>query len=215
MRRREGTWRKIAVGVTITVVSTTVLALWPAAWRLVSRIASWLWTLVVEGWALASTPVPFWAIPAALVAVPAAVVIGSRTRKQPEDSLSAVLSDYTSDTIYGVSWRWSWNGKVIVNLWTACQKCDAELVPRNSYATTELICEPCSGVVTGSPPASATRSNRPDGDSSYRTYQPAQLRGNLNEVLAAVEREILRRARQKLAALDREPPTGGSRSIST
>ena len=91
--------------------------------------------------------------------------------------------NYTEDMLFGAKWRWSWTDNEISNLWCFCPNCDAQLIPREGYGSTDFICERC-------PP-----------DESYRNYQPhgrvvATVEGGGRYyAVSAAEREILRRIR--------------------
>lgn len=90
------------------------------------------------------------------------------------------LNSYTEDEIDGVIWRWKWKDDKVVNLWSYCPTCDAELVyddssnnSLNPDSFTFLICENCD-------------------------CTKAKIKSsNKNYVLAKVEREIYRRFRLK------------------
>ena len=64
---------------------------------------------------------------------------------------TAILKEYTSDTIFNVKWIWEWVKGEISNLRPTCPACDAVLVYREEEfgKGTKLICEPCSGIVKG------------------------------------------------------------------
>lgn len=59
-----------------------------------------------------------------------------------------ILKEYTSDTIYGVEWRWDRVRGDISNLHPVCPTCGATLVYSEDFGRdTKLICEPCSNIV--------------------------------------------------------------------
>ncbi len=52
---------------------------------------------------------------------------------------------YTSDNFKDIPWKWSWDGKEVVDLWCYCPKCDTELIHENDYLLykTSFSCVQC------------------------------------------------------------------------
>lgn len=101
---------------------------------------------------------------------------------------TSLLTEYTSDTIHDVKWKWQWASGEILNLRPFCPICDADLVYREDYGRgTDLICEPCSGIVRG-------RFNETSVLDFGNPKVVAEVRGiGLDGLQTSVKREILRR----------------------
>lgn len=65
---------------------------------------------------------------------------------------------YKQETLYGVTWRWSWQGRMIVGLWPHCPQCGSELLMDDEHAHTSknlhektvfFICNTCQGEEKG------------------------------------------------------------------
>ena len=130
----------IATGITalLGVVGTYVLGLWPA----ISNWASDAWKFITV-----STPVSNWILGVlglctalAILAVVAGVWTSVSGRRSP-------LTSYTTDTFFGLRWRWIYMGGTIDRLHTFCPKCDFQVFPLNasSYRAVDRIAFRCDG----------------------------------------------------------------------
>lgn len=146
----------------------------------VSRFFSWIWSGAVWCWnaLISSYSLPGWFLiilfMLALFSI-GMIIYAWKEKHQPE------YKSYTEDFLYGVKWRWTWNGSSINNIWCYCPVCDATLVyDDNSYnrlyygATpkTDFICENCS-----------------------RQIKASIEGGNKRYALGLIEREVHRRIR--------------------
>ena len=176
-------------GVVATVIGGVILAtilpvrdLVVNAVSLVAAVITWVWTTLTNHYAI-----PGWI--AAIGGLFAIVgLIGVLGRFQWRDSHP--YHCYTEDMIDGATWRWAWTGNRIADLRCFCPDCDAELVPVESYGSTDFVCERCR------PEASARRDQNLTGADRARFLIVATIGGgNRWYAIAAVEREILRRFR--------------------
>jgi hypothetical protein len=83
------------------------------------------------------------------------------------------VTSYRQDTFLDIIWRWSYQRKMVVDLWCFCPDCNTELVytytGSRSDQETELFCERCD-----------ITKLRHDGDKTYL----------LNRVIRLIERKI-------------------------
>ncbi len=172
-------------GVIATVVGGVFLWILGAFWASIKPVISWFWekaqafaglfgdTYSAPGWALAILGL------LALVTVIRAVVALRSNYAAPHLS-------YIEDTLFGIKWRWSWEGGDISNLWCFCPACDSELVYDDRVRSPEgppvlFICERCNRTVVG----------RVEGNS-------------IDYALDAVRREIRRRVRTEQYAVKQD-----------
>ena len=177
MSREES--HPIRNGVIATVLGGIVLAALTYVWPPVRSLFRALWLAVVAIWhALASShPVSGWLLLVLACGTVAFVVsrVLALARKAPP---AQPYLAYTSDTMFGAVWHWSWVSGQVRNTWASCPICQAELVQlneRDSYLMSnphaKFYCEHCREV----------RVDIPGGGHQY--------------ALSAVEREIRRRLR--------------------
>lgn len=170
---------QIRNGIITTVVGGLILAGLGYAWTPARLVLSWLWSLVttVWGWLVASYHVPGWLL---LVCgfFAAAFLIRVTSIYLRNSFPTPPYQSYTSDTMFGAHWHWSWNDNQIIKLWASCPSCQGELVYLNnpdnylmSVPRAKFFCEHCQQVLV-------------DISGGEREY-----------AMAAVEREIRRRLR--------------------
>lgn len=113
----------------------------------------------------------------------------------------------TKAQVYGLTWRWKWNGNQISDLWCYCPQCDSQLVAPYEkqymgiivgevYNDNRLVCEHC-----------ADDGTLVKGDPRFRNPDPAltivngmgrviaNMPGNKTEFVDRAKREILRTRR--------------------
>lgn len=170
---------QIRNGVIATVVGGLILAAFSYVWAPARLALVWLWGLVVAAWSAlaASYHVPGWLLLACAFFAAAFIVRAVSTYLNSTSSVSPHLS-YTSDTMFGARWHWTWNDDHIIRLWASCPSCQGELVylnTRDNYLMSvphaRFLCEHCQQVLV---------------DISGGEYEYA---------MAFVEREIRRRFR--------------------
>ena len=175
-------------GIIVTVVGGLILSAIPQFRGFLVEAISWAWAGVTWVWIalISNYSIPGWAFLIigffALVGLAKICVV-----LWPENE--PAYRNYTEDMLYGAKWRWSWNGDEISNLWCFCPNCDAQLIPREGYGSTDFICERCS----------------PDrSDYLYRSHGLDQPHGQVvatvkggdrHYAVGAAKREILRRIR--------------------
>ena len=175
-------------GIIVTVVGGLILSAIPQFRGFLVEAISWAWAGVTWVWIalISNYSIPGWAFLIigffALVGLAKICVV-----LWPENE--PAYRNYTEDMLYGAKWRWSWNGGELSNLWCFCPNCDAQLIPREGYGSTDFICERCS----------------PDrSDHLYRSYDLDQPHGRVVATVkggdryyavSAAKREILRRIR--------------------
>lgn len=170
---------QIRNGIITTVVGGLILAGLGYAWTPARLALSWLWRLVITvwGWLVASYHVPGWLLlvcgffAAAFLVRVASIYLRNSSSTPPHQS-------YTSDTMFGARWHWSWSDNHVIQLWASCPSCQGELVYLNSpdnylmsVPHAKFLCEHCQQVLV-------------DISGGGREY-----------AMAAVEREIRRRLR--------------------
>ncbi|MEI8654286.1 hypothetical protein P4S57_17130 [Pseudoalteromonas sp. Hal273] len=175
----ESSIKNIRNGVIASVAAGVILLLIPTVREYSIKVLEWLWSSVLWLWSSLFESYSFsgWL----LLIVFALAFIGFLTIlfgiksnfESPEHS------EYNSDSMFGMKWRWNWNGYDISNLWCFCPTCDATLVYDDSsrhslcdQTVTHFMCENCSNQVIGTIKG---------GDKSY--------------AIGAVKREIDRRIR--------------------
>jgi hypothetical protein len=170
---------QIRNGIITTVAGGLILAGLSYAWAPARLAFSWLWGLVIAvwNWLGASYQVPGWLLlvggffAAAFLVRVVSTYLRSTSSAPPHQS-------YTSDTMFGARWHWSWSDNHITQLWASCPSCQGELVYLNnrdnylmSVPHAKFLCEHCQQVLV-------------DISGGEREY-----------ALAVVEREIRRRLR--------------------
>ena len=129
-------------GIIVTVVGGLILSAIPQFRGFLVEAISWAWAGVTWVWIalISNYSIPGWAFLIigffALVGLAKICVV-----LWPENEQA--YRNYTEDMLYGAKWRWSWNGDEISNLWCFCPNCDAQLIPREGYGSTDFICERC------------------------------------------------------------------------
>ena len=175
----ESSIKNIRNGVIASVVAGIILLLIPTVREYSIKVLEWLWSGVLWLWSSLFESYAFsgWL----LLIIFALALIGFLTIffsiKSNFDTPEH--SSYTSDSMFGMNWRWHWNGYNINNLWCFCPSCDATLVYDDSSrhslydpTVTHFICENCSNRIVGTIKG-----------------------GNKSYAIGAVEREIDRRIR--------------------
>ena len=191
-------------GIIVTVVGGLILSAIPQFRGFLVEAISWAWAGVTWVWIalISNYSIPGWAFLIigffALVGLAKICVV-----LWPENEQA--YRNYTEDMLYGAKWRWSWNGDEISNLWCFCPNCDAQLIPREGYGSTDFICERCPSDEPNRqvvPPFISSRAwERRPSDGADRHYG-SQGRvistiegGDRFYAVDAVKREILRRIR--------------------
>lgn len=173
----------VRTGIISTVAGTIAVAVLAELWPPVKNSLVWVWIQLkaFSGLFTAYYSTPGWLL--AGLGILSLIALGRwvsalLTRDTEEDS---AFRAYTTDSLYGANWRWSWIGHEISNLWCFCPSCDSELVYddsscrdilRTQEPRTEFICEHC-------------------GHSHITSIKG----GNKHYALSAVQREIRRKLR--------------------
>jgi hypothetical protein len=166
-------------GILATVIGGLILAALSYVWPPAKSAFIWLWGLLGGIWQalVASYSVPGWVL--LLLGIFAITVIARAGLSLVRNaSVTPANLSYTSDTIYGANWQWSWHQNRVTQLWASCPNCQGELVyvnNRDNYLLSvphaKFFCEHCQKVIV----------DIQGGDREY--------------ALSAVEREINRRLR--------------------
>ena len=179
-------------GIIATVVGGLILSAIPKVRGFLAEAMSWIWAGVTWVWAalISHYSMPGWAfLIIGLFALGGLLLLCVIFLSQMKPDNEPAYRSYTEDMLYGAKWRWSWTGSKISNLWCFCPSCDAQLIYRESYGSTDFICERC-------PPDESDRLYRSYGlDQSHGRVIATVEGGDRYYAVSAAEREILRRIR--------------------
>lgn len=166
-------------GVIATVVGGLILAALSYVWAPARQALVWLWGEIAAAWhvLVASYHVPGWLL-LVLGLLAATFLVRAASNYLRSASSMSPHQSYTTDSMFGARWHWSWIDNHIARLWASCPVCQGELVylnTRDNYLMSvphaRFLCEHCQQVLV---------------DISGGEYDYA---------MAAVEREIRRRLR--------------------
>ena len=188
-------------GIAITAIGSVIAGLVLQLSGLLPKVVSSVWggASWIVGTLESSHSIPSWAVLAlgllalfGIIAISMTVKEALGAKQEHPTEEHPFFVNYTEDMVDGVRWRWKWAGGSITNLWCFCPTCDAQLVPHESMSGTRFICERChaDGSVAGSRIRGRVVTTLEGQDAWY--------------LVAAAEREILRRVRQ----MARELPPG-------
>ena len=195
-------------GIIVTVVGGLILYVILHFRGFLVEAMSWIWAGVTWVWIalISNYSIPGWAfLIIGLFALVGLLLLCVIFWFQVKPENEPAYRNYTQDMLYGAKWRWSWNGGEFSNLWCFCPNCDAQLIYREGYGSTDFICERCPSDEPNRqvvPPFISSRAwERRPSDGADRHY------GSQGRVIATIEggdrfyavdaakREILRRIR--------------------
>jgi len=118
---KDPVWSKVIATVIVggaSALGTYLLGYWPSLLRAPGAAWSFLRaSSAVSHWVLALLGV------GTLVALSLLAVVGWQLVAGPRVAAPGWLG-YTSDTFFGLKWRWRWSGGYLVDLCTFCPTCD-------------------------------------------------------------------------------------------
>lgn len=163
--------------------------------------ATWVWVALLSPYSM-----PGWAfLIIGLFALVGFVVLCVIFLFQIKPENEPAYRSYIEDMLCGAKWRWSWNGNEISNLWCFCPSCDAQLIPKEHYESTDFICERCPPDEPnrqGFPPfiASGAWERHPSDGAGHQYGSQGRViatveGGDSHYAVSRVKREILRKIR--------------------
>ncbi len=178
----ENSYKTIRNGVIASVIAGVILLFIPVVREYFLIALKWIWSGIVWCWSSIFISYSFsgWFLlilfGLAFIGILSIYFSFQRYFEQPEHN------EYTSDTIFGMKWRWYWKGHSIRNLWCFCPNCDATLVYDDSScrrfsgeSATHYICENCAsnrvGSITGGNKSYAEGAVKREIDRRIRTGQ--------------------------------------------
>lgn len=163
-------WSKvIAAGIlALIAVITTYLDWWPNIWTFLSNSLAFIKAYsLVPNWLLAIF---------GLLAIPTIVLITffMYSLLKPNSQNTPDWKTYTSDTFFGICWRWQYYNNAMNDMHTFCPHCDFQIFPQNAsaYNAVDRIAFHC--------------------DSCHRSL------GSFNEPYISLENKAKRFAQQKI-----------------
>jgi len=141
--------KKIKIGLVISVTGGLIVAFVTRAYSFLPVLFSWIGNLCSVIWHLLSYPITiaFW-IFLLLLILSARTVFSFLKPLIHRKPLESTELDYTEDSFFGMTWRWSYPlSPIPKKIWCFCPKCDTQLVfnegPFRAAPRFILHCETC------------------------------------------------------------------------